>query len=61
MMLNPERACRFAFRHLHDLDELLGAIVERSKEEGWHGPVVDQVHHQVSRRLGYLSEEVGRG
>ena len=42
---------------LHDLDDLLGAIVERSMEQGWHGPVVDQIHHQVSRRLGYLSEE----
>ena len=61
MMLDPERACRLAFRHLHDLDELLGAIIERSMEQGWHGPVVDQIHHQVSRRLGYLSEEVGRG
>lgn len=58
MLLEPERAVRPAFRHLHDLDDLLGALVGRSKEQGWHGPIVDQIHLQVSRRLGFLREEV---
>jgi HipA-like C-terminal domain len=57
MMLEPKRTVGPAFRHLHDLDDLLGAIVERSREQGWHGPVVDRIHHQVSRRLGFLREE----
>src|SRR5665811_378953 len=61
MMLPPERTARPAFRHLHDLEGLLGAIVERSKEQGWHGPIVDQIHHQVSRRVGFLREEVTGG
>jgi hypothetical protein len=59
MMPEPERTVRPAFQHLHDLDDLLGALVGRSKEQGWHGPVVDQIHHQVSRRIGFLREEVG--
>ncbi|HET6571331.1 MAG TPA: HipA N-terminal domain-containing protein [Solirubrobacterales bacterium] len=57
MMLEPEHSVRPAFQHLHDLDDLLGALVERSKEQGWHGPVVDQIHYQVSRRIGFLREE----
>jgi hypothetical protein len=59
MMLEPENMVRPALRHLRDLDELLGALVGRSKEQGWHGPIVDQIHHQVSRRIGFLREEVG--
>jgi hypothetical protein len=61
MMLPPKHAVPSAFRHLHDLDDLLGAIVERAKEEGRHGPIVDQIHRQVSRRVGFLREEVKGG
>ena len=57
MMMTPEPAFRLSIRHMYDLDEQLGAVVELAKEQGWHGPVVDQIHHQVSRRLGFLREE----
>jgi len=60
LLLPPESTVRPAFRHLHDLESLLATLVERSKEEGWHGPIVDDIHFQVSRRLGFLREDVKR-
>jgi serine/threonine-protein kinase HipA len=60
MMLDLQDATRLSFRHLHDLDDLLPAVSEKAASEGWGGPVIDEIHEHVSRRLGYLREEVGR-
>jgi len=57
LLIEPEEVVPVALRRIHELDELLGEIIPRSQEEGWHGPVVDQIHHQVSQRLGFLREE----
>lgn len=58
MMLELEGAARLAFRHLHDLEEVLPAVSEKAASEGWHGPVIDRIHECVSRRVDFLREEV---
>ncbi len=58
MLMQPEEAIRLAVRHLFKLDQLFADVTRQATEEGWHEPVIDQIHERVSRRLGYLSEEV---
>jgi len=57
LMVDFERAVQLAFRHIHDLDELVGSISRHAQEQGWHGPVIDRIHDEVSQRLGFLREE----
>ena len=57
LLLETEEVVPIAMRRFHDLDELLDEVVQISHEEGWHGPVVDRIQHQVSRRIGFLREE----
>jgi serine/threonine-protein kinase HipA len=59
LMMEPADAAHLGFRHLHDLEELLGGISGRAMDEGWHRPVIDRIHEHVARRLGYLREELG--
>lgn len=43
---------------LRKLDEGLPEVSEGAASEGWHGPVIDRIHEAVSRRVGFLWEEV---
>ncbi|MGB7587457.1 MAG: hypothetical protein WBM00_01985, partial [Solirubrobacterales bacterium] len=41
------------------LEDLAG-LSRRAGDEGWHGPVIDQIHDRAARRLQYLREELKR-
>lgn len=58
MMLTPKQALEPAVEHLFELERLLGGISRQASEEGWHEPVIDEIHECVARRLQYLREEV---
>jgi len=57
MMLTPKQSIEPAVELLFELERLLGDISRQATEEGWHEPVVDEIHDCVARRLQYLREE----